>query len=72
MVSRQITYQKATQARINFVSEVIGNMKAVKMLGFTDKFTRLIKQKRDDDLNAGKKFRWINVWSNAISEYCDS
>lgn len=67
MVPKQISYQKATQERINFTSEVLSNMKAVKMLGYTDKFSRLIEQKRSNDIAAGKKFRTLNVWTNAIS-----
>ncbi|KAK2593714.1 hypothetical protein QQS21_008579 [Conoideocrella luteorostrata] len=67
MVPRMMTYQKATQDRINFTSEVLGNMRAVKMLGFTDKFSRLISQKRNNDIDAGKQFRVISVWTNAVT-----
>lgn len=66
MVPRQIFYQKATQNRINFISEVLGSIKAVKMLGFTERFKKLIEEKRDNDLNAGKHFRILTVWANAI------
>ncbi|OAQ77246.1 ABC multidrug transporter [Purpureocillium lilacinum] len=67
MVPRQITYQKATQDRINFTSEVLGSMKAVKMLGYSDTFTKLIETKRDNDINSGKQFRLLNVWANVIT-----
>ncbi|UNI18710.1 hypothetical protein JDV02_004963 [Purpureocillium takamizusanense] len=67
MVPRQITYQKATQDRINFTSEVLGSMKAVKMLGYTDTFAKLIETKRDNDINSGKQFRLLNVWANVIT-----
>jgi hypothetical protein len=67
MAPKQTTYQKATQDRINFTSEVLGNMKAVKMLGFSDKFSQLMERKRESDLNAGKKLRALVVWTNAVS-----
>ncbi|POR31166.1 ABC transporter C family member 12 [Tolypocladium paradoxum] len=67
MVPRQMTYQNATQDRINFTSEVLGSMKAVKMLGYTENFTKLIEKKRDNDINSGKQFRVLTVWANVIS-----
>ncbi|KAF4334279.1 multidrug resistance-associated [Fusarium beomiforme] len=67
MVSRQIKYQKATQDRINLTSEVLGSMKPVKMLGLSERFSSLISQKRDDEINAGKHYRWINVYLNCIT-----
>lgn len=68
MVPRQIVYQKATQGRINFTSEVLSSMKAVKMLGFSERFSSLISKRRDEELDAGKKFREISVYGNAIGE----
>lgn len=70
MVPRQTVYQKSTQDRINFTSEVLGSMKAVKMLGFAERFASLIAAKRDYEIDTGKKFRIVSVYSNAISELC--
>ncbi|CAM1508146.1 Fc.00g049940.m01.CDS01 [Cosmosporella sp. VM-42] len=67
MVPRQIVYQKATQHRINFTSETLGSIKAVKMLGFTERFSNLITQKRDTEIEVGKDFRKVSVYSNAIT-----
>lgn len=69
VASRQVTWQRATQDRINFISEVIGSIKAVKMLGFSDKFIESIRAKRVNDIERGKKFRWMIVWLNGISKY---
>lgn len=66
-VSRQKTYQEATQERINFTSAVLSSIKSVKMLGFTEHFTTLIEQKRRHDLKMGNKFRELSVYSNCIS-----
>ncbi|KAJ4863834.1 ABC transporter domain-containing protein [Trichoderma breve] len=66
LVKRQTVYQKATQARINFTSEVLGSIKAVKMLGYTERFTDLLEDKRDQDLNVGKHYRQMIVWANTV------
>ncbi|KAJ4255444.1 hypothetical protein NW762_009439 [Fusarium torreyae] len=66
MVGRQIKYQKATQDRINLTSEVLGSMKPVKMLGLSERFSSMIAQKRDEEIQIGKHFRKINVYLNCI------
>lgn len=68
LVKRQTVYQKATQARINFTSEVLGSIKAVKMLGYTERFTDLLEDKRDQDLNVGKHYRQMIVWANTVGK----
>jgi ATP-binding cassette subfamily C (CFTR/MRP) protein 1 len=68
MVARQIQYQKATQSRINLTSEVLSSMKPVKMLGLSERFKDIVSQKRDDEINAGKHYRLIQVWLNCISK----
>ena len=67
-VPRQTVYQKATQGRINFTSEVLSSMKAVKMLGFSERFSSMITEKRNKELDAGKKYREVTVYGNAIGE----
>lgn len=66
-VPRQTVYQKSTQDRINFTSEVLGSMKAVKMLGLTERFRDLIALKRDEELAVGIHYRWVSVYSNCIT-----
>ncbi|TFB04442.1 Multidrug resistance-associated protein 1 [Trichoderma ghanense] len=68
LVKRQTVYQKATQDRINFTSEVLGSIKAVKMLGYTERFSDLLEQKRDNDLRVGKRYRWMTVWANTVGK----
>lgn len=68
LVKRQTVYQKATQDRINFTSEVLGSIKAVKMLGYTERFTDLLEDKRDQDLNIGKHYREMIVWANTVGK----
>lgn len=66
MMSRQKVYQEATQERINFTSSVLGSIKSVKMLGFTEHFTALIESKRIQDLRMGNRFREMSLYSNCI------
>lgn len=68
LVKRQTVYQKATQDRINFTSEVLGSIKAVKMLGYSERFTDLLEEKRDNDLRVGKRYRWMTVWANTVGK----
>ncbi|KAF5007801.1 hypothetical protein FDECE_5884 [Fusarium decemcellulare] len=67
MVPRQMVYQKATQDRINFTSEVLSSMKPVKMLGLSERFGSLIAQKRDEEIEVGKRYRMISVYANCIT-----
>ncbi|KAM5374183.1 hypothetical protein ACJZ2D_006643 [Fusarium nematophilum] len=67
MVPRQTVYQKATQDRINFTSEVLGSMKPVKMLGLSERFGSLISQKRDEEIHVGKRYRMVSVYANCIT-----
>ncbi|KAI9149384.1 ABC transporter C family member [Paramyrothecium foliicola] len=63
---RQTAYQEATQERINFTSEVLSSIKAVKMLGYSERFASLIEQKRANDIKVGKHFRQLSVAINAV------
>ncbi|KAL6360528.1 hypothetical protein LRP88_06234 [Fusarium phalaenopsidis] len=67
MVPRQMVYQKATQDRINFTSEVLSSMKPVKMLGYSERFHSIIAQKRDEEIEVGKRYRMISVYANCIT-----
>lgn len=68
MGKRQVTYQKATQDRLNFTSDVLGSIKAVKMLGYGSRFTESMRHKRLHDLNTGNAFRIFTVWLNVIGK----
>ncbi|KAJ6445281.1 ABC multidrug transporter [Purpureocillium lavendulum] len=72
IVARQTQYQRATQDRINFTSEVLASMKSVKMLGYAEHFTKLIKRKRENDINAGKHYRRATTLGNMISNGVES
>ncbi|KAF4981000.1 hypothetical protein FZEAL_3115 [Fusarium zealandicum] len=67
MVPRQTVYQKATQDRINFTSEVLESMKPIKMLGLAERFSSLISQKRDEEIEVGKHYRMTSVYANCIT-----
>ena len=68
MYGRQTAYQQETQKRINFTSEVLSSMKAVKMLGYTERFSTLIEEKRENEIRVGKYFRRLSVAINAVSK----
>lgn len=55
--------------RINFTSQVVDSIKSVKMLGFVEKFTEMIKHKRRSDIKAGNHWRWLIVASNAVCKH---
>lgn len=70
MIGKLKLYQQAQQLRINFTSQVVSSIKSVKMLGYTEKFANLIRERRVNDINAGKQFRWFIVLSNMVSKFC--
>ncbi|KAH7303548.1 P-loop containing nucleoside triphosphate hydrolase protein [Stachybotrys elegans] len=66
MYPRQTAYLQATQSRINFTSEVLRSIKSVKMLGFTERFSTLIEQRRAEEIRVGKRYRQLSVAINAL------
>lgn len=66
-MKRQTEYQKAAESRVNFTTEVVGSVRAVRMLGYTERFKELITKKRNIELTAGKTYRWMTVWANGVS-----
>jgi hypothetical protein len=68
MGGRLMIYQQAAQDRLNFTTQVVSSIKAVKMLGFVESFTSMVKEKRRRDISGGRRFRWLLVADNAISE----
>lgn len=68
MINRLKSYQSASQDRINFTTQVITSIKAVKMLGFVERFSDMVREKRRADIRGGRRFRWLVVADNAIGE----
>lgn len=66
-MKRQTKYQKAAESRINFTTEVVSSVRAVRMLGYAEKFKELITRRRTTELAAGKAYRWMTVWANGVS-----
>lgn len=38
------------------------------MLGYTERFTDLLEDKRDKDLSVGKHYREMIVWANTVGK----
>lgn len=68
MKTRQTAWNEATQKRLSMTSAILGAIKSVKMLGIQKATEQLILQLRDDELNAAKAVRWVNVTYNSSGE----
>jgi ABC-type multidrug transport system fused ATPase/permease subunit len=64
---RQKAWMAKIQKRVGLTSNVIGNMKHLKISGLTGPVEDAIQGMRVDELKTGSKFRMIQVWSGMIS-----
>ncbi|RAH67283.1 putative ATP-binding cassette transporter [Aspergillus aculeatinus CBS 121060] len=61
MSNAQKVWMKSIQTRVDVTATMLGSMKAVKMLGFTDWLSRNIQQLRVHELHEAKLFRRLLV-----------
>lgn len=59
MGPRQGLWLEAVQRRVNFTSHAVGNIKSIKMLGYTPSIQNMIQSQRDEELEISKKFRRV-------------
>jgi ATP-binding cassette subfamily C (CFTR/MRP) protein 1 len=62
---KQLTWNKATQDRINRVVSVFSRVKIVKMLGLANVVESQISSLRKAEIDASKDMRWVSVLANA-------
>jgi hypothetical protein len=51
------------QQRLNVTLTMLGNMKAVRMLGLTNVLYTLVSNLQRDELNTSKTFRKLLIWT---------
>ncbi|THY77327.1 P-loop containing nucleoside triphosphate hydrolase protein [Aureobasidium pullulans] len=64
----QEKWMSAIQSRVGASSAVLSSMEALKMTGFTQSSSIIIKQLRETEIKAGKSFRWLEALT-ATSAY---
>ncbi|PVH82064.1 P-loop containing nucleoside triphosphate hydrolase protein [Cadophora sp. DSE1049] len=63
---RQKAWMEIIQKRVGLTSNIIGQMKYLKMSGLVGPVEELIQQMRVDELRIGTRFRMILIWSVLI------
>ncbi|KAJ5404463.1 hypothetical protein N7509_004334 [Penicillium cosmopolitanum] len=63
----QLRWIERVQARLTVVSSMLHDMKAVKMLGISDKLFDSVSGLRREELKASERFRVLILWQIAIS-----
>jgi ATP-binding cassette, subfamily C (CFTR/MRP), member 1 len=66
MGPRRITWNKAIQKRVAVTSNVLSQMKGIKLLGLTERLSLNIQGLRVAELELSKKFRGLMVWISLI------
>ncbi|ATY58924.1 ABC transmembrane type 1 [Cordyceps militaris] len=61
--SRQGIWLKAVQRRVNFTSHALGNIKSIKLLGYTTSIHNMIQSQRAEELELSKKFRRLSSFN---------
>lgn len=62
MGPRQKTWVQAVQRRVGMTSSMLGSMKSVKMMGFSDYLFTTLQSQRIRELNLSKKFRVMGIF----------
>ncbi|KAH9220185.1 hypothetical protein DL95DRAFT_433377 [Leptodontidium sp. 2 PMI_412] len=63
---RQKAWMEKTQKRVGLTSNIIGQMKHLKISGLVGPVEELIQQMRVDELKTGARFRMVIIWSVII------
>ena len=61
VTAAQKRWLEAIEKRVNFISEIFGSIRSVKMLGLTDKMATMIEKLRREEIGVMKKSRLL--WS---------
>ncbi|KAI1384393.1 ABC transporter [Hypoxylon trugodes] len=63
---QQKVWMEAVQKRIAVTTSALCEIKAIKMMGFTDIVTKRIQEYRIDETHRMAGFRWSIVWQNVV------
>jgi hypothetical protein len=58
------------QKRVAVTANMLGNVKVVKMLGFSELFSDIITNLRLEELKTSEKFRGLLIWQIVICKSC--
>jgi ATP-binding cassette, subfamily C (CFTR/MRP), member 1 len=67
--SRQADWSAATQKRISMTSEILMEIKSIKMMGLDDIVTKILQAERVRETKQMERFTWVIVWMNVICQY---
>lgn len=62
-----VAWNAAVQKRVGHTSQMLSQMKGIKMMGLIDHFQALIRSLRVDEVRVSAKFRWLIVWLTTLS-----
>ena len=66
----QVAWNKGVQQRVNLTSSTLGNMKEVKLLGLSDRWSKEIQALRVRELELSKKSRTLSSERLTLSQSC--
>lgn len=61
-----VSWNSAVQKRVGHVSEMLGQIKGVKMMGLIDYFHTLLRGLRLDEIKASERLRWLVVYLTTL------
>jgi ATP-binding cassette, subfamily C (CFTR/MRP), member 1 len=61
-----VSWNSAVQKRVGHVSEMLGQVKGVKMMGLIDFFHTLLRGLRLDEIKASERLRWLVVYLTTL------
>ncbi|KAF5553404.1 Canalicular multispecific organic anion transporter 2 [Fusarium napiforme] len=62
-----VKWNEAVQKRVGETSNMLNQMKGIKMMGLTDFFLNMVQGLRVKELKVSAKFRWLLVYFNALA-----
>jgi hypothetical protein len=66
--ARRAVWTAAIQKRVGITSNLLRSMKSIKLSGMVKISADLVQAERVNEVDIGKKFRWMIVWMNAIGK----
>ena len=67
--SRQANWSAATQKRISMTSEILMEIKAVKMMGLDTLVNEVLQTERVQETKKMEQFTWMMVWLNVVGGF---
>ncbi|PNP85151.1 hypothetical protein FNYG_01380 [Fusarium nygamai] len=62
-----VKWNEAVQKRVGETSNMLNQMKGIKMMGLTDFFLKMVQGLRVKELKVSARFRWLLVYFNALA-----